>query len=183
MKAINILIKKIFSKTLTYKLYNTITSLFYYIRDYLYISDTFYSDEFKLVLKKYLNINIKKDWIGRLYGIINPNIDINGDFNVNNVIIELDGENSNNNEYVKTWAYKQLNLISSLFKIQKLYDYISLEFNHVGPENADNYLLIFDITNRKEFVYWLKKLFKHLFIYSIIVIIIYFILKFGYDTF
>lgn len=166
---------KIFYKTLIYKTYDCIKSVFIYIKDYLYISDTLYSNEFKLVLKRYLNLNVKKDWIGRLYGILNPNIDINGNININNVIIELDGDNTNNNEYVKHWTYKQLNLIANLFKIEKLYDYISLSFDHVGPENHDNYLLIFDISSRKYLVYSFNKFVKHLFIYLIIFLIIFFI--------
>lgn len=162
------LIKKIYNKTLTSKLINTCKSSWEYLRDYLYISDTLYSDEFKLVLKQYLHINIKKDWIGRLYGIINPNIDINGNFDINNVIIEIDGDNTNSNEYVKHWVYRQLQLISDLFKIEKLYDYISLSFEHVGPENQDNYLLIFDITTRKNFIYNIKRFLKQFILYTII---------------
>ena len=46
-----------------------------------------------------------------------------------------------NNEYIKHWTYKQLNLIGSLFKIEKLYDYINLTFEHVCSENHDNFLL------------------------------------------
>lgn len=162
------LFTKIYNKTLTFKLINFCKSSWYYLRDYLYVSDTLYSDEFKLVLKKYLHVNIKKDWIGRLYGIINPSIDINGKFDINNVIIEIDGDNTNNNEYVKHWVYRQLNLISDLFKIENLYNYISLKFEHVGPENQDNYLLVFDLTSRQEFAYNCKKFFKHLITYIIL---------------
>lgn len=161
------LIKKIYNKTLTSKLINACKSSWEYLRDYLYISDTLYSNEFKLVLKQYLHINIKKDWIGRLYGIINPNIDINGNFDINNVIIEIDGDNTNSNEYVKHWVYRQLQLISDLFKIEKLYDYISLSFEHVGPDNQDNYLLIFDITARKNFIYNIKRFLKQFILYVI----------------
>ena len=64
-------------------------------------------------------------------------------------IIEIDGDNTNTNEWVKTWVYKQLRLIAQLFKIEKLYDYIDVEFTHVGPENLDNYLIVFDIVSRK----------------------------------
>lgn len=167
------IIKKIYNKTLTSKIINTCKSSWEYLRDYLYISDTLYSDEFKLVLKRYLHINIKKDWIGRLYGVINPNIDINGNFDINNVIIEIDGDNTNSNEYVKHWVYRQLQLISDLFRIEKLYDYISLSFEHVGPENQDNYLLVFDITARQNFVYNLKKMLKQVILYAAIGFIIY----------
>ena len=133
---------KLLSFTLTYKLIALVKDIYYYIKDYNYISDTLYSDAFSLVLKKYLNLEVDKDWIGRLYGIINPNIDINGNFNINNMILEIDGNNTNNNEQVKNWAYKQLTLIGQLFKIENLYNYIDLTFKHVGPKEADNYLLI-----------------------------------------
>lgn len=164
--------KKIFSHTLLYKTYDCISSLFTYIKDYLYISDTLYSDEFKLVLKRYLHLNVKRDWIGRLYGVLNPNLDIDGKFDINNVIIEIDGDNTNNNEYIKHWTYKQLNLIGSLFKIEKLYDYINLTFEHVGPDNHDNYLLIFDISSRKYLLYSFKRFLKQFLLYCIIAFIV-----------
>lgn len=163
------LVTKIYHKTLFSKFLDVCQSSWNYLRDYLYISDTLYSEEFNLVLKRYLHVNFKKDWIGRVYGVINPNIDINGNFDINNVIIEIDGDNSNSNEYVKHWVYKQLHLISELFKIQKLYDYITLSFEHVGPENQDNYLLVFDLTARQEFVYNLKRFFKQFIIYGVII--------------
>lgn len=164
--------KKLLSFTLIYKIIESIKNIYYYIRDYGYISDTLYSDAFSLVLLRYLNLEVKKDWIGRLYGIINPNIDINGNFNVNNMIIEIDGDNTNNNEQVKAWAYKQLELIGQLFKIQNLYDYIDLTFKHVGPKEADNYLLIFDMISRKIMVKSFKKVIIHAGIYAVIAALI-----------
>lgn len=166
-------IKNLFKWTLTFKLFNMIYCLYLYIRDYNYIKDTLYSENLKIVLKKYLKINIKKDWIGRLYGVINPDIDINGNFDINSVIIQFDDEHTNNLDYVKSWIHKQLNLISHLFKIEKLYDYISLDIKHVGPENFDNYLLVFDILNRRYFTKSLKKFLIQLFVYLVIILLIY----------
>jgi len=162
--------KKIFEQTLTYKLSQAIYYTYRYIKDYHYVSDTFYSDAFKKVLKKYLNIDVDSDWLGRLYGVINPLIDINGKININNMVIVLDGENTNNNDQVQYWAHKQLMLIAELFKIEKLYDYIDLEFKHVGPANADNYLLIFDIVSRKLFAKYWKKVLGHIVFYALIVL-------------
>lgn len=164
---------KLLSFTLTYKLITLVKDIYYYIKDYNYISDTLYSDAFSLVLKKYLNLEVDKDWIGRLYGIINPNIDINGNFNINNMILEIDGNNTNNNEQVKNWAYKQLTLIGQLFKIENLYNYIDLTFKHVGPKEADNYLLIFDIVSRKNMIHTLRNTFIQLSIYGILTLIIF----------
>ena len=81
--------RDLFYNTLTGKIVKTIKSLYDYFKDYDYIADTFYSEAFKIVLKEYLNVDIRKDWIGRLYGVINPNIDQDGKYNPNNTIIEL----------------------------------------------------------------------------------------------
>ena len=76
------LIKKILSNFLIYKILAFFESIYTYFKDYNLISDTLYSREFKLVIKKYLKCDIDKDWIGRLYGVINPNIDINGKLDI-----------------------------------------------------------------------------------------------------
>ena len=162
------ILKKIGSNTLTWRLVMLVQSIYRYITDMSYISDTLYSKEFLTVLKRYLRISVKKDWIGRLYGVINPYIDIDGKIDFNNTIIEIDGDNTNSNEYVKNWVYRQFNLIDNLFKINKLYDYINVDIKHVGPLNADNYLIVIDIVSRKEMAYGLKRVLKQTILYMII---------------
>lgn len=162
------ILKKIGSNTLTWRLVMLVQSIYRYITDMSYISDTLYSKEFLTVLKRYLRISVKKDWIGRLYGVINPYIDIDGKIDFNNAIIEIDGDNTNSNEYVKNWVYRQFNLIDNLFKINKLYDYINVDIKHVGPLNADNYLIVIDIVSRKEMAYVLKRVLKQTILYMII---------------
>lgn len=162
------ILKKIGSNTLTWRLVMLVQSIYRYITDMSYISDTLYSKEFLTVLKQYLRISIKKDWIGRLYGVINPYIDIDGKIDFNNTIIEIDGDNTNSNEYVKNWVYRQFNLIDNLFKINKLYDYINVDIKHVGPLNADNYLIVIDVVSRKEMTYMLKRVLKQTILYIII---------------
>lgn len=170
------LIRKFLGWTLLYKTAALIESIYVYLKDYYYISDTLYSDEFKYVIKKYTFVDLSKDWIGRLYGVLNPNIDINGNYNFNNTIIEINGEYTNNDEYVKNWIYKQMDLISQLFKIEKLYNYISIDFTHVGPSQADNYLIVFDIVTRKYCAQTFKKWLTHLLVYGLIAIIVLFII-------
>lgn len=170
------ILKKIGSNTLTWRLVMLVQSIYRYITDMSYISDTLYSKEFLTVLKQYLRISIKKDWIGRLYGVINPYIDIDGKIDFNNAIIEIDGDNTNSNEYVKNWVYRQFNLIDNLFKINKLYDYINVDIKHVGPLNADNYLIVIDVVSRKEMTYMLKRVLKQILIYLLICLTIMMIL-------
>ena len=162
------ILKKIGSNTLTWRLVMLVQLIYRYITDMSYISDTLYSKEFLTVLKQYLRISVKKDWIGRLYGVINPYIDIDGKIDFNNTIIEIDGDNTNSNEYVKNWVYRQFNLIDNLFKINKLYDYINVDIKHVGPLNVDNYLIVIDIVSRKEMAYALKRVLKQTILYMII---------------
>lgn len=168
--------KNLFFKTFIGKIIKTIKSAINYINDYEYISDTFYSDAFKIVLKEYLNVDIKKDWIGRLYGVVNPNINEKGKFDVTRTIIEFDDDNTNNKEYVKHWAHKQLYIIGEVFKIENLYHFIDLEFRHVGPKEADNYLLIFDIVSRKELANNIKRMLLHGLIYVILILVLFILL-------
>lgn len=175
MKFIILILKKIFSWLLIGKIYFFIKSIIQYIRDYNDIGEVFYSDGFKQMLKKYINVDIQKDWIGRLYGIINPTIDIKGNFNINNVIIELNDNLSNNNEYVANWLHRQLLLMQELFNLNQLYNYISLEINHVGPIIADNYLIILDIVSRKNIGKYFTQILIQILIYVIIGALIYFV--------
>jgi len=154
--------------TLLYKIWMSIRSMYSYITDMSYISDTLYSDELKIVLQRYLHTEFERDWVGRLYGVVNPSIDINGNLDISGTIIEIDGSTTNNLEYLKNWIYTQMNLIDQLFKINKLYDYISVDVKHVGPINADNYLVVFDVVSRKEMEVWMKRTVKQTILYLII---------------
>lgn len=168
------LLKKLFSHSLLYKIYFNFVLLKEYIEDYDYVSESLYSEAFFKVLEKYLNLRVKKDWIGRLYGIINPNLDINGNMNFSNTIIELDDNNTNSNEYVKNWIYKQMNMIKYVFKLDEsgFFDYIGCDIEHVGPKEHDNYLVVFYIVSQKALLKNLKALLKHFSIYAIIAAII-----------
>lgn len=172
------LLKKLFSYTLLYKIYLNFILLKEYIDDYEYVSESLYSEAFSKILEKYLNLKVKKDWIGRIYGVINPNLDINGNLNFSNTIIEIDDNNTNSNEYVKNWIYKQMNMVKYVFKLDEsgFFDYIGCDIEHVGPKEHDNYLVVFYIVSQKALLQNLKKLLKQMSIYAIIATIIFGIL-------
>ncbi len=150
----------IFKYGILYRTYDFIQSYREYRKVRRAVKDVFYSNDFKMVVKRYLNLDLDEDWLGRLYGVINPNVDIDGNFNVNNVIIEIDGNNTNTDEYVKTWLYRQLSLMGQLFNMKNLYSNINMEMEHVGPIDQDNYLVIFEIANRPEMAESFKKLMR-----------------------
>lgn len=169
------LLKKLFSYTLLYKIYLNFVLLKEYIYDYDYVSESLYSEAFSKILEKYLNLKVKKDWIGRIYGVINPNLDINGNVNFANTIIEIDDNNTNSNEYVKNWIYKQMNMVKYVFKLDEsgFFDYIGCDIEHVGPKEYDNYLVVFYIVSQKAMLQNLKRLLKQFSVYAIIAAIIY----------
>lgn len=169
------LLKKLFSYTLLYKIYLNFVLLKEYIYDYDYVSESLYSEAFSRILEKYLNLKVKKDWIGRIYGVINPNLDINGNVNFANTIIEIDDNNTNSNEYVKNWIYKQMNMVKYVFKLDEsgFFDYIGCDIEHVGPKEYDNYLVVFYIVSQKAMLQNLKRLLKQFSVYAIIAAIIY----------
>ena len=169
------LLKKLFSYTLLYKIYLNLVLLKEYIDDYDYASESLYSEAFSKILEKYLNLKVKKDWIGRIYGVINPNLDINGNVNFANTIIEIDDNNTNSNEYVKNWIYKQMNMVKYVFRLDEsgFFDYIGCDIEHVGPKEHDNYLVVFYIVSQKAMLQNLKRLLKQFSVYAIIAAIIY----------
>lgn len=163
-------ILSLFKRTLTYKTINVIVCFFSYIKSKLYIKDTLYSEQFKYVLKKYLKADFKEDWIGRLYAVVNPTIDINGNIDFGSQIIEFTDDGMSTDNYVKSWVLKQLNLIKSVFNLQQsgFFDYISADFKHVGPENGDNWLVVFDLIDRKILVSSIYKEIKQILLYGVI---------------
>ena len=159
---------KLFKRGIIYRTYDFVKSYIEYRKTRNAIKDVFYGDDFTMVIKRYLNVDLDKDWLGRLYGVINPNVDIKGNLNVNNVIIEIDGNNTNTDEYVKTWIYKQLSMMGQLFNMRNLYTNINMEIEHVGPIDQDNYLIVFDIVDRGIMASAFKKFIKTLTTYAVI---------------
>ena len=145
------ILTNLFKRTTIYKLFDFIRNGYTYEKTKNQIGKTFYSEDFKMLMRKYIKVNLKEDWLGRLYGVINPTIDINGNLDLSSMVIELDGNETNNTVWVKNWLYKQLRMVAQLFKIEKLYDYINMDISHVGPPEFDNYLIVFDLVARKEY--------------------------------
>jgi len=165
------ILTKLFKKTLTYKTFDLIRCYYHYRKNLKSLSPVFYGDDFKMLMKKYLNVELDKDWLGRLYGVINPNLNEEGQFDVTNMIIEIDGDKTNNNNFVNNFIYKQLNIIGQLYNMKRLYENIDIEIEHVGPEYDDNYLLIFDIVSRKIYTTSLKVELKQILNYIVLGIV------------
>ena len=148
------LIRKFTNWTLVSSLIRAIYWTFCYIKDWRLVEESLHGDGFRSLLKHYLKMDSRIDWLGRVYGVVNPAINEKGEFDYNGMVFELNGVNTNNQTWVENWLYKQMILINNIFDVQKtgFFDIIDANVKHVGPENADNYLIVFDIASRKEMV-------------------------------
>lgn len=148
------LIRKFTNWTLVSSLIRAIYWTFCYIKDWRLVEESLHGDGFRSLLKHYLKMDSRIDWLGRVYGVVNPAINEKGEFDYNGMVFELNGVNTNNQTWVENWLYKQMILVNNIFDVQKtgFFDIIDAKVKHVGPENADNYLIVFDIASRKEMV-------------------------------
>ena len=148
------LIRKFTNWTFVSSLIRAIYWTFCYIKDWRLVEESLHGNGFRSLLKHYLKMDSRIDWLGRVYGVVNPAINEKGEFDYNGMVFELNGVNTNNQTWVENWLYKQMILVNNIFDVQKtgFFDIIDANVKHVGPENADNYLIVFDIASRKEMV-------------------------------
>lgn len=168
--------KKLFSWTLTSALVRAIWWTWEYVSDHRTVAVSLHGDAFRRILKSYLKMDAKIDWLGRVYGVVNPAINENGQLDFNSMVFEIDGINTNNNTWVENWLYKQMITVENVYGLENtgFFDMISADTRHVGPANADNYLIIFDIASRKEMSKRWKRVIWQTILYGIIISIIFY---------
>lgn len=164
------LIRKFTNWTLVSSLIRAIYWTFCYIKDWRLVEESLHGNGFRSLLKHYLKMDSRIDWLGRVYGVVNPAINEKGEFDYNGMVFELNGVNTNNQTWVENWLYKQMILVNNIFDVQKtgFFDIIDANVKHVGPENADNYLIVFDIASRKEMVRRWKRVILQSIVYAVV---------------
>ena len=164
------LIRKFINWTLVSSLIRAIYWTFCYIKDWRLVEESLHGNGFRSLLKHYLKMDSRIDWLGRVYGVVNPAINEKGEFDYNGMVFELNGVNTNNKTWVENWLYKQMILVNNIFDVQKtgFFDIIDANVKHVGPENADNYLIVFDIASRKEMVRRWKRVILQSIVYAVV---------------
>ena len=134
------LIRKFTNWTLVSSLIRAIYWTSCYIKDWRLVEESLHGDGFRSLLKHYLKMDSRIDWLGRVYGVVNPAINEKGDFDYNGMVFELNGVNTNNQTWVENWLYKQMILVNNIFDVQKtgFFDIIDANVKHVGPENLSS---------------------------------------------
>lgn len=107
---------------------------------YSRILNKIYKDEdFLDKLSKLLNLRtkVKKDWVGRLYTVLNPNL-----LPVEEQIFEYDENGLNNKSFVEAWVMKRFIVISEFIRANNLFDLLTYDIKKL--DKYDNYLLILE---------------------------------------
>lgn len=107
----------------------------------------------KILNKIYQNENIlsnlsmlfksqfKKDWIGRLYTVINPHL-LGEDFDINTIIYEYNENGLDNRTWVERWIMTRLNIAQSFIQTNNLFDLLTYDIKKL--DEYDNYLFVIE---------------------------------------
>lgn len=140
----------------------TFLAILYYIYKLLFLNNnlnSIYKEEnFIEKLSLILNINIKKDWVGRLYGIINPTTQLSDEDSSLLVFEMKENGKWSIDSFIEEWIYKKLNILNSLLVETQMLDLLYINIKHVGPEDYTNYLITFTPYQFSNLKYYLKHL-------------------------
>lgn len=144
-----------------------ITNIYRHIK-YTKILKKIYKEEDLLdKMGKMLNSNIKIDWVGRVYTVLNPNL-----LDKSEQIFEPTSNGYDNTKFIEKWVMERFIIISNFIKVNNLFDLLTYDIKKI--DDYDNYLLILSPITWVDFKSSIKKLSFYL-ISIIIVIIIYLI--------
>lgn len=126
-------------------------------------------------LSKLFGSTFKKDWIGRVYTIINPYL-IEDEIDYNKQIFEYNENGLDNTVYIESYIMTKLNIAKQFIRANNLFDLLSYKIDKID-ENG-NYLFIIQPITTFDFIKWTK-------IFTIVYSIILFLLLSGliYYTF
>lgn len=124
-------------------------------------------------LSELFKTEFKMDWVGRLYTIINPNIDENGNYSPNSQIFEYDENGLNNDKMVEQWVMERMVIVSNFIKVNNLFELLTYSIKKL--DKYDNYLFIIEPITLQDCFKWSKRmvlLLGTLFIVGIILLIV-----------
>ena len=90
-------------------------------------------------LSELFGTEFRKDWLGRLYTVINPNIQ-NGVYDQTSQVFEYGNRGLNNEEYVERWIMERLNIAQQFIHTNNLFELLTYEIKKL--DEYDNYLFI-----------------------------------------
>ena len=93
-------------------------------------------------LSSIFKANFKTDWIGRVYAVLNPNLDENGQYSPNTQIFEYGSDGLNNDRMVEQWVMEKMVIISDFIRTNNLFEILTYSLKRI--DKYDNYLFILE---------------------------------------
>lgn len=122
-------------------IYRFFKYLFLNIKYTKILNKVYYDENIIGNLSNLFKSQFKKDWIGRLYTVINPNL-LGDDFDINTIIYEYDENGLNNKSFVERWIMTRLNIAQSFIHVNNLFDLLTYKIEKL--DEYDNYLFIIE---------------------------------------
>lgn len=122
-------------------IYRFFKYLFLNIKYTKILNKVYYNENIIENLSNLFKSRFKKDWIGRLYTVINPNL-LGDDFDINTIIYEYDENGLNNKSFVERWIMTKLNIAQSFIQTNNLFDLLTYKIEKL--DDYDNYLFIIE---------------------------------------
>lgn len=119
--------------------FNFIKYLILYIKYYKILNKVYNNEHIIDNLSRTFKTEFKKDWIGRLYCIFNPNL-IDGKFDPNHQIYSYNDKGLNTDDFVEQYIMTQLNIIDRYIRVNNLFELLSYDLKQLDSYN--NYLFI-----------------------------------------
>jgi hypothetical protein len=137
-------------------IYNFFKNLLLNIKYTKIIRRAFKNENLLEGLSKIFKTNFKVDWIGRVYTVLNPNLDENGQYSPNTQIFEY-GENGLNNErMVEQWVMERMSVVSQFIQTNNLFELLTYSIKRL--DKYDNYLFILEPITLSDCLKWSKRM-------------------------
>ena len=145
-------------------LYNFIKYLYLSIKYHNILNRVYNQENILTGLSQLLEVEMRKDWVGRLYGVFNPYIK-NGEFDPNMMVYEL-GEDIPTEMAIEKYIMQRLSIASDFIKAKNLFELLTFDIKKI--DNNGNYLFVMIPLPYKSLTRWLK---RFLWVYSTLIII------------
>lgn len=134
-------------------IYRFFKYLILYIRYQRALNQAYQSENVVENLSATFGTTFRKDWIGRIYTIFNPNLK-DGVFDPNNPIYAYNERGLNTDEFVKQYILTKLSVIDRFINAQNLFELVTYEIRRL--DNYDNYLFIIKSLPTDDFIKYSK---------------------------
>lgn len=137
-------------------IFNFFKYLFLYIKYYRILKPVYDEMHITKKLSETCKCNFKEDWVGRIYAVLNPNVqNIWGEIVENANVYENFGDpTQNNKDYITAWMMRRLVFVNNIIHADNLFELVGYE---IKPIENDNYLFIIFPLPFPELKLWAKR--------------------------